>query len=142
MNKTILISLTLFNLLGFSQFANSASHYNNNYRNDRRGDHRNDYNDLRCVANDKGYEEHWGGHETCAKCLVKHGKCVESCYDEETLCTAEGIRNGYTRKFPVSGKNRWRTEENAVRECELSGYEDCRLINCQSEDRLVSRRRC
>lgn len=142
MNKITLITVTFFSLLGWSHFAYSASKYKNNYRYDNQRNHgRNNY-DIKCGYSDKGYEEHWGGHNSCHECLQKHGKCIERCYEEETTCTAEGIRNGYTQQFSVTDKNSWRTEERAVRQCELSGYDDCRLIKCESDDRLVSRQRC
>lgn len=95
-----------------------------------------------CSAADKGWEEHWGGHRTCAECLQKHGTCIETCSLEYTTCEAVGtdsLGNSFTVRG--SGSDRWEAERNAVRHCERN-FRSCRSSSCNSKSETVSRTRC
>lgn len=97
-----------------------------------------------CVATDKGTEEHRRGHNGCDECLIKHGKCIETCSEQYYVCIVTGTdRDGYSSDLrPVMGESLWRTQDRALRLCERSGYDNCVLKRCDSEREIISRRRC
>jgi len=108
---------------------------------------------LECTASDRGWEEHWGGHRDCRECLRKHGKCVEKCYINEFVATAEGYNHGYRYTEMASGDSRWEAERRAIRRCEMRGDRGrrgrhgrdnnrCRVINVESRKNLYSNRNC
>ncbi|HAH32283.1 MAG TPA: hypothetical protein DCL44_08220 [Elusimicrobia bacterium] len=55
----------------------------------------NPYGRMNCMAQDTGWEEHWGGHgggpselRACQECLREHGDCRYNCSVEQFRCTA------------------------------------------------------
>ena len=105
-------------------------------------DRRGRYENVVCSAEDKGWEEHWGGHSSCDVCLSKHGECVESCHEQSYRCTAEGSdQTGSTQTFQAQDITRWRAEDEALYRCQRYLY-NCRITSCQEEQQLVSRRDC
>lgn len=98
---------------------------------------------YQCNYVDAGWEEHRGGHDSCGECLSRHGKCIETCYEEYYECTVEGTDNsGQTREFSVRGSSQWRAEDDAMRRCYDLRYSDCESKGCNQEQEVISRRRC
>ncbi|MBO9667624.1 MAG: hypothetical protein J7501_12520 [Bdellovibrio sp.] len=97
---------------------------------------------VRCSARDKGWEEHWGGHEDCNSCMKKHGECVESCSLNYVTCEARGVDYlGNAISVKGAGNERYEAESNAVRLCQRN-FQNCSVVNCTSEAENVSSRRC
>lgn len=46
-----------------------------------------------CSYHDTGWEEHWGGHNSCGECLATHNDCNWSCSTDRYVCTAKGYRS-------------------------------------------------
>lgn len=101
-----------------------------------------------CTAQDKGWEEHWGGHSSCSECLRKHGKCVETCYSKEYKVVVTGIvRDGWSNtdreeEFFGVGDSEWQAESEALRNCSWRNAYNCRTKSSESRDNLVSSNRC
>ncbi len=98
---------------------------------------------LTCTAQDRGWEEHWGGHRNCRACLKHHGRCIETCKENYYICTVEGNNydNTSPRTFHARARRQWRAEERAMNKCYRS-YGSCILKGCDSESEVVSRRKC
>lgn len=97
-----------------------------------------------CSAQDRGWEEHFGGHGSCGSCLQKHGECVETCTEQREMCEVEGLDYyGRTRRYMAMGPDRWSAESEARRQCEWDrDNRSCRTISCRAENRTVSSRSC
>ena len=97
-----------------------------------------------CEASDRGWEEHWNGHNSCGSCLQHHGDCVERCSEQVNICESEGISyNGSVRRFQAAGPDRWMTESEAIRNCEWNrDMRACRIIKCSVQSRTISTRSC
>lgn len=107
-----------------------------------------DHPRISCQAFDKGWEEHFGGHDTCHECLRKHGNCMERCSEEQFVATARGYdRRGRPDRdaFDVDGwpaSDRWQAEDSALDSCYRRGLSGCYVVNMRTEVREVSRRSC
>lgn len=105
-------------------------------------DHRG-YSNYQCSFEDKGWEEHGGGHDSCGECLRHHGKCIRTCYEETYKCTVLGTdRYGTNREFVEEGSSQWRLEQMAMDRCDYLRYERCEPKGCQKVTNLISRDRC
>lgn len=91
---------------------------------------------YRCVAMDRGWEEHFGGHRSCQECNARHGNCVEQCTYSEFVCVAEGYRWGRPFQMEEYGYDEYDTQRRALWACQRRGGEGCRLIGpCNRADR-------
>lgn len=98
---------------------------------------------IQCVASDRGWEEHWGGHSGCGECLRVHGECTETCSRSYYVCQAEGTDQG-GRRYTSEGRaeSRYQAEDDAIRACYYYRYQNCRVTNCNQNSETVSRRDC
>ena len=113
---------------------------------------------LNCSYSDNGYEEHWGGHESCSDCLSHHAACTESCDKSVQVCTALGSPRpteiGHRPGEPnppavqlvsivgISAESDSEARTNAMVACAQGGYYECRVDSCRSERQNVSIRDC
>ncbi|MCB0356946.1 MAG: hypothetical protein KDD40_08060, partial [Bdellovibrionales bacterium] len=161
MKKSILILMSTLMLSGFSasvavaddgagaffkligSLIDDSDHDRGRGRHDRDDYRRRERRHLECVANDEGWEEHWGGHGSCRECLRKHGDCIETCYSTFVQCKAEGrSRYGYRDEFKAEGQRRYLVEDRAIERCRRAGYQECRSKGCTTEKEIESRRSC
>lgn len=96
---------------------------------------------IRCSAQDRGWEEHLGGHRSCGECISRHGSCVETCEFTEWNCEVEGRRWGRTAVFEGYGYSQYEAEREAFENCERRGARFCRRLECRGHDRS-ERREC
>lgn len=97
---------------------------------------------VTCSARDKGWEEHWGGHDSCGSCQSKHGDCVETCSLEYSTCDAVGVDYlGNQITVKGAGDDRYNAAQVAVNLCQRN-FANCRVVNCNSEAEQVSSRYC
>lgn len=97
---------------------------------------------VSCTVQDRGHEEHYGGHRSCGECERRHGSCVETCRADYYSCKAEGRDyRGYTMTIEAKGETRYEAENVAMRRCDRQ-LSDCRPVSCNSESETVSRRSC
>lgn len=105
-----------------------------------------DRGQVTCKASDAGWEEHWGGHDSCGECLSRHGKCEETCSQQFYSCVVEGkTGRGHverTIEFQATGSTRWDAEDRARDRCWRSHATGCRLVTCDSESEVISRKGC
>lgn len=126
--------LALATMILFMGVLNSAVARGRDYRG---------YGNYQCSFEDKGWEEHGGGHDSCEECLRHHGKCIRTCYEETYKCTVLGTdRYGATREFIEVGSSQWRLEQRAMDRCDYLRYERCEPKGCQKETNVISRNRC
>ncbi len=102
---------------------------------------------LSCQAVDAGWEEHFGGHNSCRECLRHHGNCIEKCSSEVFVATARGIdRRGRDRRaYDVDGyayEDRWQAERSAIDECQRRRLNRCQIVNVRRSMQEVSRQNC
>ncbi|MBI4801337.1 MAG: hypothetical protein HY796_02325 [Elusimicrobia bacterium] len=140
---------------------NDNNGYNNGYN-----DGYNPYGRLNCVAQDTGWEEHWGGHgggpselRACQECLQEHGGCRYNCSVEQFRCTARfnpapaPVTPGQPQptspaSFTYTGDLRpdmGSARDSATLRCMQStqgqqGY--CSVDNCNRESQVVRSGRC
>jgi hypothetical protein len=94
------------------------------------------------VAEDRGYEEHGGGHASCYDCLREHGRCVETCYARQFECVATGRdRWGNLNSVRLAYPDRRYTETEVLRVCSQTMY-NCRVDTCNDVSQVESRRDC
>jgi hypothetical protein len=97
---------------------------------------------VQCVAQDRGWEEHSGGHYSCNECLREHGECVETCSTRMTECQVDGAdRSGRRISFLGRGDSRWTAEDDAMRACYYNA-QNCYVVSCQDRSQTVSNRSC
>lgn len=97
---------------------------------------------VTCVAVDRGYEEHGGGHYGCGECLRLHGECIETCSMRSTECQSQGVdRYGRAVSFLGRGDSQWRAEDEAMRACYYYAAQ-CQIVRCQDRNETVSRQNC
>lgn len=96
---------------------------------------------VRCSAQDRGWEEHFGGHRSCGECMDRHGSCVETCEYSEWTCVVEGQRWGRRAEFEGYGYSDREAEREAYRNCEDRGARFCHRVSCHSQNR-AERREC
>lgn len=95
-----------------------------------------------CVAVDRGFEEHWGGHSSCSSCLRKHDKCVKKCYEVYYISRAEGIDEyGNKVEHVEAGFSRYKAENLALQGCQAKANH-CKVTDTQRRKELASTRRC
>jgi hypothetical protein len=95
-----------------------------------------------CIATDRGWEEHFGGHRSCQECNARHGNCIEECRYSEFVCVAQGVRWGRPFQIEEYGYDQYDTERRALWACERRGGMGCRLMGpCHRSDRS-ERREC
>jgi len=89
--RTIFFEIDKGNPIFDAIFGNNNNGNNNGYNNGY-----NPYGRVNCVAQDLGWEEHWGGHgggpseiRACQECLQSHGDCRFNCSVENFRCTAQ-----------------------------------------------------
>lgn len=98
---------------------------------------------VTCRADDRGHEEHWGGHYSCGECLQRHGECIETCSSATTECRVEGRdRYGSVISFLGRGQDRWSAESEAIRACQYNYATNCYVVSCEDRQEVVSRRSC
>jgi hypothetical protein len=103
---------------------------------------------VMCKAFDYGWEEHFGGHNSCGECKRAHRTCERRCSAEMYVAVAEGVhrRRGGGRAIErVRGApsyDRWRAQDSALDECEYSGLRRCRIVDVRSQWEEISRRDC
>lgn len=99
-----------------------------------------------CSTKDNGWEEHWGGHNTCGECLAKHGGCVEICSEVNYSCTAKGkTSSGSEVSAQAIGPDRYDSADEAIRRCQSMGGTDCRASSysdCEEVKNESSRSTC
>ncbi|MCC7405243.1 MAG: hypothetical protein IT288_12665 [Bdellovibrionales bacterium] len=98
---------------------------------------------VTCSAQDNGWEEHWRGHDSCFSCLREHGNCTETCSQSFHVCTAEGD-DGHGRRYTTdgSGETEWEARDNAQRNCQWDRLYGCRIVRCDRQEEVISRRSC
>jgi hypothetical protein len=98
---------------------------------------------VSCTYTDTGWEEHWGGHNSCGECLSKHGNCYETCSTQTEVCEAKGTdRNGTLVTVSGESPDRYDSERRAYDSCYYHGLQDCRVDICTTREDQVSRRLC
>lgn len=101
-----------------------------------------------CTYQDKGWEEHWRGHDSCQDCLRKHGKCVETCYSKSYKVKVTGSVRDYwnnserEEEFLGYGESEWRAESEAIQACQYRNASNCQVANRDTESREISRSTC
>ena len=136
--RKLLLALFSVLLISLSAFAYFELDYDNNHRPG------NGYNQgLRCQATDNGWEEHFGGHQSCNACLREHENCTLKCYQDEFVAIAEG-RNQYGELVRVRAMDRdeFYARERALEQCYRSRLDNCYVIDTDTNSRLVRSDRC
>lgn len=96
-----------------------------------------------CRADDRGWEEHGGGHYSCGECLQHHGECIETCSANSHECRVDGYdRSGRLVSFMGRSPDYYRAQEEAMRNCQYSYATNCYYVSCQQREEVVSRRNC
>ena len=112
-------------------------HFDNN---DDRSRHRRRRHDRRrgssrsCSAEDRGWEEHYGGHQSCQSCLRKHGSCIETCEKKTYECKVKGFNydDDWERTFKGKARRRQKAKNKAIDRCYDAGYDSCYSQGCDS----------
>ncbi len=98
---------------------------------------------VTCMATDNGWEEHFGGHSTCQKCLSKHSSCTERCSTENYSCKAEGTDyQGRVETFEAYGSDEYFARDEALDRCYRMGARSCSSSGCTTISQVVSTRSC
>ncbi len=100
-----------------------------------------------CHAEDNGWEEHRGGHQSCFECLSYHDGCTETCerIDDQYECIFDGRRpDGRTLPFTGVSADRRTAENDAENQCYRAGFRDCRYVRCdrRSNSDVISQGQC
>lgn len=101
-----------------------------------------------CTYQDKGWEEHWSGHDSCQECTRKHGKCVETCYTKEYKVVVTGlVRDRWSNsereeEFVGYGQSEWRAESDAYQACQYRNAYNCQVKRRDTDNREISRSMC
>ena len=98
---------------------------------------------ISCRAEDKGWEEHFGGHGSCGECVRYHGRCVETCSANTVDCQVDG-QDQYGRNVTFYGRagDQYQSEELAMYNCRYNYAYNCRVVQCNQHQDVVSRRDC
>lgn len=95
-----------------------------------------------CKAQDRGWEEHRGGHYSCGECMRAHGQCIETCAQQNFQCEAQGIDyRGNVLRFVGEARDQYRAQDQAMRNCS-NNARSCRIVVCNNQEQVVSRRSC
>lgn len=99
---------------------------------------------ISCSASDRGWEEHWSGHNSCGDCLRHHGSCVEKCVELRKVCEVQGSDfQGRIRTYVAIGADQWSAESEARRQCEWDrNNRSCITLSCRDDNRTISTRNC
>lgn len=101
---------------------------------------------ISCSASDKGWEEHWGGHSTCQKCMEKHGDCTETCTATDTVVYGTGYDvYGRIAKFEGRGGDSWDARRDMQSVCDYYRLSRCESDSGKSDSThsdVISRRSC
>lgn len=98
---------------------------------------------VTCKAQDRGHEEHWGGHYSCGECLQKHGECVETCSSVMIECRVDGYdRTGRLVSFLGRGYDQWSAQDDAIRACQYNYATNCYVAGCNQREDVVGRTAC
>lgn len=101
------------------------------------------YGQVTCRADDRGYEEHGGGHYSCGECLQYHGECIETCSSNMYECRVDGYdRYGRLVSFTGRGYDQWRAQDDALNACRYNYATNCYVNGCSNRQDVVSRRDC
>ncbi|MBY0554958.1 hypothetical protein K2P97_10550 [bacterium] len=101
------------------------------------------YGNVTCRADDRGYEEHGGGHYSCGECLQHHGECIETCSSNMYECRVDGYdRYGRLVSFLGRGYDQWRAQDEALNACRYNYATNCYVNGCSNRQDVVSRRDC
>ena len=98
---------------------------------------------VSCRADDRGHEEHGGGHYSCGECLQQHGECIETCSAISQECRVDGYdRSGRLVSFLGRSPDYYRAQEEAMRNCQYAYATNCYYAGCNQTQDVVSRRDC
>ena len=116
---------------------------------------------MNCVAQDMGWEEHWGGHgggpselRACQECLQVHGDCRFNCSVDQFRCTAQFNPAPVPAGQPLPATSTYTgdlrpdqgsAQDSAVLRCMQStqGWQgNCAVTNCNRESQVVRSGRC
>lgn len=98
---------------------------------------------VTCRADDRGWEEHSGGHYSCGECLRHHGECIETCSSTMHECRVDGYdRYGRLVSFTGRGYDQWRAQDDAMYSCRYNNASNCYVVNCQQFQGQTTRRDC
>lgn len=101
---------------------------------------------VTCSASDKGWEEHWGGHSTCEKCMGKHGDCTETCEATDTVVYGTGYDvYGRIAKFEGRGGDSYDARRDMQSVCDYYRLSRCESDSGKSDSthsEVISRRSC